>query len=187
MHQKKILVPVGSNANNLKSVYYALALADRLDAHIHILQQSLARRTESQQTVWLHETLQDLINDARQNDILVSQYTVNTNFKDEIVDLVRSEHIDLLIFSADQALSEDLLLQIMPLIPSQIIQVREKDEIHCIKEGDKAYGSRHDLQFVPGRPGRTGPDSGRQNPMADAHPRRTSGKGETNRHKGGAP
>jgi len=184
MHQKKILVPVGSNANNLKSVYYALALADRLNAHIHILQQAPAKRSENQQSIWFHETLQDLINDARQNDVLVSQYTVNTNFKDEIVDLVRSEHIDLLVFSADQEVSEDLLLQIMPLIPSQIIQVREKDEIQCIKEGGKPYGARHDLQFVPGGPGRAGPDPGRQNPLADAHPRGTSGAGETDRNKG---
>ncbi|MEJ2097162.1 MAG: universal stress protein [Deltaproteobacteria bacterium] len=151
MHQKKILVPIGRSAHNLKSVHYALALADRLDAQIVILQQGPAAKAERQQNAWFRETLQDLINNARKNDILLSHYMGNTNFKDEIVDLVKTEHIDLLVFCADSEVSESLLQQIKPLVPSQIIQVREKNEIHCIKEGDHSHGSCHDIQPVPGR------------------------------------
>lgn len=161
MYQRKILVPIGPTANNLKSVYYALALAERLGAQIYILQQAPALKTENQQTIWFHETLQDLINNARRNEISLSHYMVNTNFEDEIVDLVKSEHIDVLVFNADQAVSEEVLLKVKPLVQSQIIQVREKDDIQFIKkEGDRPYGSRHDLQSVSGRPGSTGTDPG---------------------------
>jgi hypothetical protein len=184
MYQKKILVPIGPTACNLRSVHYALALAARLGAQIYLLQQAATANAENQQTFWFHETLQDLINNARQNEITLSHYMVNTNFKDEIVDLARSEHIDLLVFSADQAVSEELLLQIKPLVPSQIIQVREKNDIHCIKEGEKPYGTCHDLQSVPGRPGRAGAGLGQQNPLADAHPRGTPGTSQTKRNKG---
>jgi len=161
MHRKKILIPIGAKANNLKSVHYALALADRLDAQIYILQQTPTVISENQQTLWFSETLQDLINNARQNNIVLSHYMVATNFKDEIVDLVKTEHIEVLVFSADADVSEKLLLQVKPLVPSQIIQVREKDDIQCIKEGENAYDTCHDIQFVPGRAGGTGPGLGR--------------------------
>jgi K+-sensing histidine kinase KdpD len=187
MFQKKILVPIGPTANNLKSVHYALALADRLGAQIYILQQAPAAKSKNQHNIWFDETLQDLMNRARQNEIVLTHYLINTNLKNEIVELVGSEHIDLLVFSEDQQVSQGLLLQVKPLVPSQIIQVREKNDIHCIKEGEEDYGACHDLQSVPGRPGRASPDPGRQNPMADTHPRGTSGTSETARHKGRSP
>ena len=156
MHRKKILVPIGPHATNLKSVHYALALADRLDAQIYILQQASAVNADTQQSLWFNETLQDLFNDARQNEIALSHYLVNSNFKDEIVDLVKTEHIDVLVFSADAEVSESLLLHVKSQVPSQIIQVRDKDDIHCIKEGKSAYDTRHDIQFVPGGTGGAG-------------------------------
>ncbi|MCG6909912.1 MAG: universal stress protein [Deltaproteobacteria bacterium] len=184
MVQKKILVPIGQTATNLKSVHYALALADRLGARIIILQQALSSKAENRQAAWFHESLQDLINNARKNDMLLSHYMANTNFKDEIVDLVRVEHIDLLVFCEDGEVSESLLFQIKPLVPSQIIQVREKNEIHCIKEGDEAYGTCHDIQPVPGGAGGVGPGFSRKNRLADAHPRGPSGKGKAAGDKG---
>ena len=43
--------------------------------------------------------------------------------------LVKSEGIDLLVFGTDDGAEEQLLRQLKPLVPSQIIQVREKDHI----------------------------------------------------------
>ena len=148
MHRKKILVPIGPHATNLKSVHYALALAERLDAQIYILQQAPPVNTDTQQTLWFNETLQDLFNDARRNKIALSHYFINTNFADEIIDLVKTEHIDMLVFSADAEVTESLLFHVKSQVPSQIIQVRDKNDIHCIKEGRNAYDTRHDIQFV---------------------------------------
>lgn len=182
MNQQKILVPIGSFATNLKSVYYAVALADRLQAQIYIVQQAAADQTENQQAIWFRETLRDLINSARQTGIGVSHYMVNANFKDEIVDLARVEHIDLLVFSKDEEMSERLMHQIKSLVPGQIIQVREKDKITYIQEGEKKYGTCNDLKPVSGRPGGVGPSFGGQDKLAGAQPRRSAGTGEAKRH-----
>jgi deoxyribodipyrimidine photolyase len=148
MNQRKILVPIGAFATNLKSVYYAVALADRLRALIYIVQQVDTDQAENHQMTWFRETLRDLINNTRQTGIGVSHYMVRTNFKEEIVNLIRAEHIDLLVFSKDEETTERLVHQIRSLIPGQIIQVREKHEIQHMKEDEKRYGTRNDLKPV---------------------------------------
>lgn len=153
MPQKRILVPLGPHAKDLKSVHYALALAERLQAQIYILQQAAASDMEYFHGDFLREALRDLINNARQAGIVVSHYIADDQLKEEIVNLVRSEHIDWLVFSSDEEVSEQLLLQIKPLVASQIIQVREKDDMNEIKEGAKKYGTSHDFKHVPGRTG----------------------------------
>ena len=135
MNAKKILVPIGTYTKDLKSVRYALALADRLQAQIYILQQNSVTHDETPQSLWLDEALWELINRARQNGVVLSHYTVNENFKEEIVRLAGTEHIDLLVFGADEAGAERLLLQVKALVPSQIIQVREKDDLNHLLEG----------------------------------------------------
>ena len=47
----------------------------------------------------------------------------------EIVALVRLEGIDVLILNADDEICQSLLLQIKPLVASQIIEVRGKNHI----------------------------------------------------------
>ncbi|MEJ2039268.1 MAG: universal stress protein, partial [Desulfosarcinaceae bacterium] len=118
MHQNKILVPLGPHAKGLKSVHYALALAERLQAQIHILQQTAVSGTENPHAAFLQEALDDLINNARQAGIVVSHYIADQNLKEEIVNLVRTEHIDWLVFSSDDEVCERLLVQVKPLVAS---------------------------------------------------------------------
>jgi deoxyribodipyrimidine photolyase len=153
MHHKRILVPLGPHAKDLKSVHYALALAGRLSAQIYILQQAAASGVENAHAAFLQETLRDLINNARQAGIVVSHFIADHPLKQEIVNLVRSKRIDWLVFSTDEEVSEHLLLEIKPLVASQIIQVREKDDMKEIKEGAKRYGTSHDFKHVPGGAG----------------------------------
>lgn len=127
MHHKKILVPISLDVRNLKSVRYALALGQRLHAHIYILQQSRAERNRHSQAECLNDTLGNLISNARQAGIRVEHFLVDANIEEEIVHLARSEPIDVLVFNTHEQLSERLLFRIKPLVPSQIIQVREKN------------------------------------------------------------
>ncbi|MGA9236697.1 MAG: hypothetical protein WBV91_17870, partial [Desulfobacterales bacterium] len=78
---------------------------------------------------WLDEALLDLINSARQAGLTVSHHIAHRELKEEIVGLVKDEGIDVLVFGADNGACEHLMLQIKDLVPSQIIQVREKDHI----------------------------------------------------------
>jgi nucleotide-binding universal stress UspA family protein len=129
MFQKKILVPLGRSGKDLKSVHYALSLAERLQSQVYILQQAPSSSFDHQFSAWLDEALLDLINSARQAGLTVSHHITHRELKQEIVDLVIAEGIDLLVFSLDDGLSERLLLQVKPLIPTQIIQVKEKNHI----------------------------------------------------------
>jgi hypothetical protein len=58
--------------------------------------------------------------------------------EEELVGLVRDEGIDVLVFSDDDGAGERLVLQIKPLVPSQIIQVKGKDRISYLKKEDGA-------------------------------------------------
>ncbi|MEW6672830.1 MAG: universal stress protein [Thermodesulfobacteriota bacterium] len=132
MFQKKILVPLGPFGRDLKSVHYALSLAERLQSQIYILQQAPGANFENQFSDWLDEALQDLINTARQAGLIVSHHITHGELAEEIIGLVREEDIDLLVFGTDDGLNERLLLQIKPLIPTQIIQVKEKNHINYL-------------------------------------------------------
>ena len=46
--------------------------------------------------------------------------------------MVKDVSMDVLVFGADNGVCEHLMLQIKDLVPSQIIQVREKDHINYL-------------------------------------------------------
>ena len=128
MYHRKILVPLRSSGKDLKSVHYALSLAERIEAHVHILQQDNELGYENSTASYMSEALSDLINSARQAGLNVS----HKELKDEIVDLVKMEDIDLLVFGAEEGVDKHLLSQVKPLVSSQIIQVKGKDHISYI-------------------------------------------------------
>jgi hypothetical protein len=138
MSLKKILVPLVPSIKDLKSVHYAMSLAERLNAHVYILQHAAVSGLDNPLSMWVDEALLDLINSARQAGLMVSHHIAHRNLEEEIVGLVRNEGIDVLVFGDDDGAGERLLLQIKPLIPSQIIQVKEKDQIRYLKGEDGA-------------------------------------------------
>jgi hypothetical protein len=133
--EKKILVPLMPSAKGLKGVHYAMSLAERLCAHVYILQQ-VAGTASNTLSIWMDEALLDLINSARKAGLVVSHHIIRGQLEEEIVGLVRSEGIDFLVFGDDDGSGEHLVLQIKPLIASQIIQVKGKDHISYLKQED---------------------------------------------------
>jgi len=132
MSQKKILVPVGPSGKNLKSVRYAMALAQRFEASIYILQLLSASKIFKSDSISLENTLKEVVNSARQVGLTVYHLVAQQEFqefKDEIVDLINRESIDVLVFGADDEQCERLLKKIRPLVSSQIIEVKEKDHV----------------------------------------------------------
>jgi predicted peroxiredoxin len=123
MQGKKILVPLGKHARNLKSVHYALSLAGRIQAQIIIIRQKQAGEDATDNFSLLDKSLEELIDDARQNGVSLSLYQIEENLVEEVVTLANAEHIGLLVFNTDDELSEPTMAQIKPLISSQIIQV----------------------------------------------------------------
>ena len=118
MLQKKILVLVGQSRKDLKGVHYALALAERLQAQVFVLQQAGTSGDRNPAALWLDEALPDLINHAREAGLSVSHLI-----------LACEEGIDLVIIGVDDEACYWLPHQIKPLVPSQIIQVSEKNQV----------------------------------------------------------
>lgn len=137
MPAKKILVPLEPLTKDLKSVHYAMSLAERLGAQVYILQQ-IANPASDSLSMWMKDALLDLINSARQAGLGVSHHITRGPLEEEIVGLVRSEGIDVLVLGDDDGAAAHLVLQIKPLIPSQIIQVKGKEQISYLKQGEGA-------------------------------------------------
>ncbi|MEJ2661851.1 MAG: universal stress protein [Desulfobacteraceae bacterium] len=130
MPQKKILVPLGMSGTDLKGLHYALALAERIKAQVFILQPDDAAGADQSLTLYMGKALSDLINSARQAGLKVSHHIAHKALKEEIVGLVKDEHIDLLVLGDEDKLNKRLLLQVKPLVSSQIIQVRGKKHFY---------------------------------------------------------
>jgi nucleotide-binding universal stress UspA family protein len=129
---KRILVPLGRSAKDLKSVHYALSLAERLQAQVYILQQASATNNENPRSFSLDEALLDLINTARQAGIKVAHHITSGEIKGEIIEMARVEGIDVLVFGNEDGICKGLPNQLKPLFHNQIIHVKEKDHINYL-------------------------------------------------------
>jgi nucleotide-binding universal stress UspA family protein len=124
------LVLVGQSRKDLKGVHYALSLAERLQAQVFVLQEAAGDRNPV--ALWLDEALPELINQARDAGLSVSHLIASRPVKEKIVLLAREEGIDLVIIGGDDETCYWLPHQIKPLVPSQIIQVSEKNQVRYL-------------------------------------------------------
>ena len=124
--RKQILVPIDPENKDLKALYHALALAERIQAKIFVLLSWLPGNPH-QVDSWVEEVLMDVINGACEEGLQVSYHIAESGFEDEVISLVESEHIDLIVVSAERGPMKDILLRIVPQASTQIIQVKGKD------------------------------------------------------------
>jgi nucleotide-binding universal stress UspA family protein len=124
--RKKILVPIDPESKNLKALYHALALAERIQAKVFILL-SRPSGNPNQMDGWVEDVLMDVIHGACEEGLQVSYHIAENGFEDEVISLVESEHIDLIVVSAEKGPIKDILQRIIPQMSAQIIQVKGKD------------------------------------------------------------
>jgi Universal stress protein family len=124
--QKKILVPIDPENKDLKALYHALSLAERIRAKVFVL---LSRQLGDSHQIdsWVEAVLMDIIYGASEEGLQVSYHIADDGLADEVINLVESEHIDLIVVSADNGPVKDILQLIIPQMSTQIIQVRGKD------------------------------------------------------------
>jgi hypothetical protein len=125
--QKKILVPIDPENKDLKALYHALALAERIQAKVFIL---LTRQLGDHHQIdsWVEEVLMDVIHGACEEGLQVSYHIAEDEFEEEVLSLVDSEHIDLIVVSAENGPVKDILQRLIPQTSTQIIQVRGKEK-----------------------------------------------------------
>jgi nucleotide-binding universal stress UspA family protein len=142
MTQKKILVPFGPDGGDLKSVHHALALAERLQAKVVILQWGSVSGGGTTQSSWVAEALAEVIAGARLAGLSLSHLTVAGPPADEIADVIADEGVDLVVLSADQDRLESALLHRQPRLAGTIIRVKEKEAMDLsVKEGGRPWRS----------------------------------------------
>ena len=126
MTQKNILVPIDPEKKDLKALYHALSLAERIRAKVFVL---LSRQLGDSHQIdsWVEAVLMDIIYGASEEGLQVSYHIADDGLADEVINLVESEHIDLIVVSADNGPVKDILQLIIPQMSTQIIQVRGKD------------------------------------------------------------
>jgi hypothetical protein len=127
--QQNILVPVGSSDTDFNSVNYALALAARIQAQVHILRHGTGGRPANSMAMRREKALPDLINSARTEGLTISDHIAHQELEKEIVGLIRDESIDILVFGTGNGTCERLMLQIKAVFRGRIIQVKEKNHI----------------------------------------------------------
>ncbi len=128
--QKRILVPLGPQNNDLKGIYHALALAERMQAKILILQ--IEDQKDKNGTNGLKEKiLLDLVNTASQEGLTVSHHIAYGVLGKEILDFIRKESIELVVLGEDDQMAR-ALLRIRSKVPIQIIQVKEKNNVNYL-------------------------------------------------------
>jgi hypothetical protein len=125
--QKNILVPIDPDSKDLKALYHALALAERIQAKVFVLL-FLQPGNPHQLDSWVEQVLMDVIHGACEEGLQVSYHIAENGFEDEVINLVESEHIDLIVVSADKSAIKDILRRIIPQMSTQIVQVRGKDD-----------------------------------------------------------
>jgi len=69
----------------------------------------------------------DVIYGAGEEGLQVSYHIAEEGLGDEVISLVESEHIDLIVVSAENGPVKDILKRIIPQMSTQVIQVRGKD------------------------------------------------------------
>jgi K+-sensing histidine kinase KdpD len=128
--QKRILVPLGPQGNDLKGIYHALALAERMKAKILILQiEDLEEINGSSRLK--EKVLLDLVNTASQEGLTVSHHIAYGALGKEVLDFIRKESIELVVLGEDDQMAQ-ALVRIRTRVPIQIIQVKEKNNVNYL-------------------------------------------------------
>lgn len=130
--QKRILVPLRPQSKDLKGVYHAIALAERMKARVLILQ--IENQDDDHDNAiddWKEEVLLDLVNAASREGLAVSHHIVWGPWEKEILNVLKEKSIELVVLGEDRQMSR-FLLQVKSKIPLQLIQVKEKDHVNFL-------------------------------------------------------
>lgn len=126
MIEKKILVPFGPRREDLMSVHHALALAERLQARVFLLQWSGRPDGREMDSVWLEEALADVVSSARLAGRRLIHLQLTGSPEEEIIGLVRDQKIDYLVLNDGPSSLERSLLQLDPSLKPRIIRVKAR-------------------------------------------------------------
>lgn len=135
------MAPVWLSDTDLNSVCYALALAARIRAQVQILRHDARGLSANSKAIWFEKALLDLINSARQAGLTISDHITHQELTKDVVDLIRNENIDILVFGVGNGACKRLIFQIKDTFPGQIIQVKKRTTSATCRRSVKRWQS----------------------------------------------
>jgi len=130
VNTENILVPFGRQNSDLKSLYHAFALAERIKAKIFVLLFKEENFTPEQVTP-LEKACFEMAHSACEGGISVSFHIASGRFEIELQNIIKMEHIDLIVIGAGDTEIESVIKGLELSMSIQIIKVKEKN-VHSI-------------------------------------------------------
>jgi hypothetical protein len=126
---ENIVVPLGRQSSDLKALYHAFALAERVSARIIVLFFKKEMPGQNPATP-LEEACRQMVRGACEEGLSVSFHIVHEQFEAELLKTINIEHIDLIILSAGDTEMEATLKELKSKACLQLIKVKEKNAIN---------------------------------------------------------
>ena len=131
MNTENILVPFGRHSSDLKPLYHAFALAERIRAKIFVLFFKSENSGQRQMTP-LEKACLEMIHSACEEGLSVSFHIANDEVEVEFFNIIKTEHIDLIVVGAGDTEMESAIKGIKPGVSIQIVKVKGKNNINSI-------------------------------------------------------
>jgi len=129
VNTKNILVPFGRRNSDLKSLYHAFALAKRIKAKIFVLLFKEENFTPEQITP-LEKACLEMARSACEDGISVSFHVADRRFGAELLNIIKIEHIDLVVIGAVDTEMESVIKGLKLGVLIEIIKVKGKNTIN---------------------------------------------------------
>lgn len=129
VNTKNILVPFGKDSVDLKALYHSFALAKRIKGKVFIIIFK-SENPGMQHSPPIEEACLEMVHSAREEGVSVSFHIVHDQFEHELIDFIKTEHIDLIVMGNKDAMMESVTKAIRPSVSVQVIRVEGKQDIN---------------------------------------------------------
>ena len=126
MNTENILVPFDQYSKDLKPLYHAFSLTERIKAKIFVV----FFKKENDPVAPFEKACINMIQSACEEEMSVSFHIANDLFQNEMLNIINTEHINLIVISAGDSNMESSIKAINPKLSVQIIKVKEKNNIN---------------------------------------------------------
>ena len=131
MNTAKILVPFDSHSSDLKPLYHALALSERIRAKIFVLLFKNENCIQDQ-TIPLEQACLEMVHSACAEGMSISFHIAGEVSGVELFNIIKTENINLIVIGAADIELESAIKGIKPGASVQIIKVEGKDNTNSI-------------------------------------------------------
>jgi hypothetical protein len=126
VNTENILVLFSIQSPDLKALYHGIALVERIRARLYVLLIHNCDAIGLRKPPSIESACMDIVRQARQEEMPVFFYSSQGEVQAELMNIIKKEHIDLILIDADDQNMEDAVKMIKADMPVRVIKVKEK-------------------------------------------------------------